>query len=107
MQQLDFLSEEQKEIFKTAREINQSQIIKQAAQRQPFIDQGQSVNLFFTKDVDLSEFSRVHFKAWKSGLKGLYYCRMEEAYVGDVASRENTKVVQESKEAKICISCDG
>jgi ribonucleoside-diphosphate reductase alpha chain len=107
VQHLDFLTTEQKEVFKTAREIDQSQIVKQASQRQKFIDQGQSVNLFFNKDVDLSEFSRVHFKAWESGLKGLYYCRMEEAYAGDVASRENKKPVSQNTEAEACVSCEG
>jgi ribonucleoside-diphosphate reductase alpha chain len=72
---LNFLSEEEKKVFKTAREIDQRVIIQQAAQRQTFIDQGQSVNLFFTADSPPSYINKVHLMAWELGLKGLYYCR--------------------------------
>lgn len=72
---LNFLSEIEKKVFKTAREIDQRVIIQQAAQRQNFIDQGQSVNLFFTADAPPSYINKVHIMAWELGLKSLYYCR--------------------------------
>jgi ribonucleoside-diphosphate reductase alpha chain len=72
---LDFLDDRTKEVFKTAIEINQNFIVKLAADRQEFIDQSQSVNLFFPANVSKKELHDVHMKAWKSGMKGLYYCR--------------------------------
>lgn len=85
---LPFLSDEEKQVFLTAREINQFAIIKQAAQRQKYIDQGQSVNLFFAKNSDPSYIHKVHMQAWESGLKGLYYCRAESVIKGDMANRQ-------------------
>ena len=87
VQHLDFLSAQQKEIFLTAREINQFHIINQAAQRAPLVDQSQSINLFFPSNVDANWFHRLHFEAWKRGLKSLYYCRSSSVLKGDVASR--------------------
>jgi ribonucleoside-diphosphate reductase alpha chain len=84
---LKFLSEEEKEVFKTAKEINQFAIIKQAAQRQKWIDQGQSVNLFFGLNSDPKYIHQVHLEAWKSGLKGLYYCRTDSILRADLATR--------------------
>ena len=81
------LSDEEKEVFKTAREINQFAIIKQAAQRQKWIDQGQSVNLFFASNSDPKYIHQVHLAAWEEGLKGLYYCRPEARIRADLASR--------------------
>ncbi len=80
---LDFLTEEQKEVFKTAREINQHIIIKLASDRQKFIDQGQSLNLFFDTTADPKYINEVHLEAWKQGLKGLYYVRSSTVIKGD------------------------
>lgn len=95
---LDFLSESEKEVFLTAREINQFAIIRQAAQRQKWIDQGQSINLFFTNNSNPKYINEVHMEAWKSGLKSLYYCRAEAALKGDSISRQK---VDE------CKACEG
>lgn len=81
------LSAEEKEVFKTAREINQFAIIRQAAQRQKWIDQGQSVNLFFGLNSDPKYIHNVHMEAWQKGLKGLYYCRTESILRADLATR--------------------
>jgi len=97
VQHLNFLTKEEKEVFLTAREINQHAIIKQAAQRQRWIDQGQSVNLFFASNSDPKYIHEVHIAAWESGLKTLYYCRSEGVIRGDLASR--------SKEE--CSACEG
>lgn len=75
VQHLDFLSPWAKEIFKTAREIDQFEIIKQAADRQRYICQGQSVNLFVDPEADAAYLMRLHLSAWKMGLKSLYYLK--------------------------------
>lgn len=97
VQHLSFLSKEQKDVFLTAREINQFAIVKQAAQRQKWIDQGQSVNLFFGANSDPKYIHEVHVEAWQTGLKSLYYFRTEGVIRGDLASR--------SKEE--CAACEG
>lgn len=87
VQGLSFLDENMKKVFLTAREINQYAIIKQAAQRQKFIDQGQSINLFFGANADPKYIHGVHMEAWQTGLKSLYYFRTEGVIRGDLASR--------------------
>jgi ribonucleoside-diphosphate reductase alpha chain len=87
----------QKEVFLTAREINQHAIIKQAAQRQKYIDQAQSVNLFFASNSEAKYIHDVHIAAWKSGMKSLYYLRTEGVLRGDLASRS----------AEECKACEG
>jgi ribonucleoside-diphosphate reductase alpha chain len=75
IQNLDIFSETEKEIFKTAREIDQFELIKQAADRQEFICQGQSLNLFVDPEADAAYIMRLHLSAWKMGLKSLYYLK--------------------------------
>lgn len=87
VQHLSFLDAKAKEVFLTAREINQYAIIKQASQRQKWIDQGQSVNLFFGANADPKYIHGVHIAAWEEGLKSLYYFRTEGVIRGDLASR--------------------
>lgn len=94
---LSFLSKEEKLVFLTAREINQHDIVKLAAQRQKFIDQGQSVNLFFTKDSSPKYMHEVHIEAWRAGLKTLYYLRSESVLAGDSVYRSKDE----------CSSCEG
>lgn len=94
---LKCLNENEKEVFLTAREINQHSIIKQAGQRQKYIDQGQSVNLFFAKNSDPRYIHSVHMLAWEEGLKGLYYCRSEAALKGDSVNRQKDE----------CKACEG
>lgn len=87
VQHLKFLDDKVKEVFLTAREINQYAIVKQAGQRQKWIDQGQSVNLFFGANADPKYIHGVHIAAWEEGLKSLYYFRTEGVIRGDLASR--------------------
>lgn len=94
---LTCLTEEEKQVFLTAREINQFAIVKQAAQRQKFIDQGQSVNLFFASNASAKYIHEVHLEAWRSGLKSLYYFRSEGMIRGDLASRGKEE----------CAACEG
>ena len=77
VQHLPFLTEGEKAIFRTAQELDQMWVVQHAAERQPFICQGQSVNLFFPAGAEKSYVSRVHYSAWDKGLKGLYYLRTE------------------------------
>jgi ribonucleoside-diphosphate reductase alpha chain len=113
VQHLDFLTDEEKEVFLTAREINQMEIINQAADRQKLMDkhrqgQAQSVNLFFTKDVDETYYTRVHYQAWKKGLKTLYYCRSESASQADLPSRTQASIGKlKEGGAEECLACHG
>jgi ribonucleoside-diphosphate reductase alpha chain len=97
VQHLDFLDEHQKRVFLTARELNQHSIIKQAAQRQGFIDQSQSVNIFFPFNADPKYIHQVHIAAWELGLKTLYYLRTEGVIKGDSIY----------KGADECVACGG
>ena len=103
---LDFLTLQEKEVFLTAKELNQFAIVRQAGQRQRWIDQGQSVNLFFpiTDNLDLESrqklgkyISQVHLEAYELGLKSLYYCRAESVLRGDTVYRDSNE----------CKSCEG
>jgi len=75
VQDLECLTDEEKEVFQTAREIDQFELVKQAADRQPFICQGQSLNLFVDPESDPAYIMRLHLSAWKNGLKSLYYLK--------------------------------
>jgi ribonucleoside-diphosphate reductase alpha chain len=75
VQHLDFLSKDEKDVFKTAFEIEQRWLIEHAADRTPFICQAQSLNVFLPANVHKRELHQVHFDAWKKGVKSLYYCR--------------------------------
>ena len=75
IQHLDCLTPEEKDVFKTAMEINQMWLIDHAADRQPFVCQAQSLNIFAPSDVEKRTLHDIHFSAWKKGLKSLYYCR--------------------------------
>ena len=72
---LDFLTKEEKDVFKTAFELNQKWIVELGADRTPYISQAQSINIFLPADVHKKELHQIHFQAWRKGLKSLYYCR--------------------------------
>jgi ribonucleoside-diphosphate reductase alpha chain len=105
VQDLEFLDENEKSIFKTAFELDQDWVIEHAADRQPFICQGQSVNLFFPAGSTKSYVNSVHLRAWKAGLKGLYYLRTNAAVQAD---KVGLKVERDAlKDAEECLSCHG
>lgn len=81
VQHLNFLSDLEKEIFLTAREIDQMELIRQAGDRQPYIDQAQSLNLFVYSDIGSRELLELHIAAWKRGLKSLYYLKSQSLAV--------------------------
>jgi len=113
VQHLDILDEYQKEVFKTSMEIDQRWVIEHAADRQEYIDQAQSVNLFFRPDSHIKYIHSVHFLAWKKKLKTLYYCRSEKLAKADkVSKRIEREVIKELDMAAIaqgndCIACEG
>ena len=111
VQHLPFLTEGEKSIYKTAQELDQNWVVQHAGDRQPFICQGQSVNIFFPAGADKSYVNKVHLKAWTDGLKGLYYLRTEaksraenvSEKVERVALQEDTRNIVYSK--KNCPFC--
>ena len=91
-----------KDVFKTAYEINQLAVIQQAGDRAGYIDQGQSVNLFLDAEVTWEELHAVHFKAWKVGIKSLYYLRSKAEVNAKVGSSERKAIVLEDD---ACVAC--
>lgn len=104
VQHLPFLTEGEKSIFKTAQELDQSWVVQHAAERQPFICQGQSVNLFFPSGVEKSYVNKVHVKAWKEGLKGLYYLRTEAKSRAENVSEKVERVALQEDSRSIVYS---
>lgn len=112
VQHLDFLSDTEKSVFKTFAEIDQSVIIAQAAARQEFIDQGQSLNLMIGPDMPPKEINKLYMQAWKSGIKSLYYQHSMNAAQqlgrkklnGVAAKPENPS--EEDDPPGVCISCE-
>ena len=93
VQHLEFLTEQEKDVFKTYAEIDQMAIIYQAANRQNHIDQGQSINLLVHPDMPIKEINKIHITAWKLGLKSLYY-------------QHSMNAAQKFKQKKECVSCE-
>ena len=105
VQHLDTLTPEEKEVFKTAVEINQSWVVEHAAERQQFVCQSQSVNLFFPPDVNKGDLHNVHMLAWAKNLKTLYYLRSEAISRADnVSSKVKREIIFEQED---CLSCEG
>jgi ribonucleoside-diphosphate reductase alpha chain len=113
VQHLEWMSEWVKEIFKTSMEIDQRWVIDHAADRQQYIDQAQSLNVFFRPDSDIKYIHTIHFLAWKLGLKTLYYCRSEKLAKADKVSKKiERQVIQEIDlkavaEGDVCLACEG
>ena len=92
VQHLPFLTEGEKAIFKTADELDQNWVVQHAADRQKYICQGQSVNLFFPSGAPKAYVNQVHLRAWKEGLKGLYYLRTESKQRAENVSEKVERV---------------
>jgi ribonucleoside-diphosphate reductase alpha chain len=113
VQHLDILTQNEKDVFKTSMEIDQRWVIEHAADRQVYIDQAQSLNLFFRPDVNVKYLHACHFLAWKKGLKTLYYCRSEKLAKADkVSKRIEREVIKELDMSAIaqgneCLACEG
>ena len=93
VQHLDFLTEHEKDVFRTYSEIDQLAIIYQAANRQNHIDQGQSINILVHPDMPVKEINQIHVTAWKLGLKSLYY-------------QHSMNAAQKFRQKKECVSCE-
>ena len=120
VQHRDDIPENVKSVFKTAFEIDQRWLVELAADRQAYIDQGQSLNLFFRPDVSIAYLHACHFMAWKRGLKSLYYNRSDKLRkadkVGVVAERNRLDVPDAAEPAldmravaddSTCLACEG
>jgi ribonucleoside-diphosphate reductase alpha chain len=107
------LDDYEREVFKTAMEIDQRWLIQHAADRQQYIDQAQSVNIFFRPNTNILYLHAVHFQAWKQGLKTLYYCRSEKLAKADKVSRKIERDVMQEIDLKqlaseeVCLACEG
>lgn len=99
---LDFLSSHDRAVFRTAMELDQNWIITHAVERQVHICQGQSVNLFFNASVDRAYVNRIHIRAWKDGLKGLYYLRTEAGSKAETVGTRVERVALKDAEPEVC-----
>tara|TARA_Y100000817_G_scaffold263866_1_gene218982 strand:+ start:93 stop:1295 length:1203 start_codon:yes stop_codon:yes gene_type:complete len=113
VQHVTCLDEKEKEVYKTAMEIDQRWVVEHASTRQEWIDQGQSVNLFFRPDVNIKYLHAIHYLAWKQGMKTLYYCRSEKLGKADkVSKRIERDVIKEIDfksmiDGEDCVACEG
>lgn len=114
VQHLDWMDENTKDVFKTSMEIDQRWVIQHAADRQEYIDQAQSLNVFFRPDSNIKYIHAVHFQAWKQGLKTMYYCRSDKIAKADKVSKKlEREVIQEidlkalAQDETVCIACEG
>jgi len=94
VQHLDFLTEHEKEVFKTYPEIDQMAIVYQASIRQQYIDQGQSINVMIHPDMPTKEVNKIYIKAWELGIKSMYY-------------QHSMNAAQKFRQKKECLSCEG
>ena len=113
VQHLDWMDDWTKDVFKTSMEIDQRWVVQHAADRQVFIDQAQSLNVFFRPDSNIKYIHAVHFQAWKQKLKTMYYCRSDKIAKADkVSKRIEREVIQQINlislaEGNECLACEG
>ena len=105
VQHLDFLNAQEKNIYKTAIEIDQAWLVDLAAERQKYICQAQSLNLFFPPDVDVRRLNSVHKRAWTKGLKTLYYLRSEAIKRAENVSMKVERQVRQDSAEDECVMC--
>jgi ribonucleoside-diphosphate reductase alpha chain len=113
VQHLTWMSDWDKDVFKTSMEIDQRWIVQHASDRQEYIDQSQSLNVFFRPDSNIKYIHAVHFQGWKQGLKTMYYCRSDKIAKADkVSKRIEREVIKEIDlhaltEGNDCLACEG
>ena len=110
VQHLDCLTEQEKLVFRTAFEIDQRWVIELAADRTPYICQGQSLNLFLPADIDKWDLHMLHWTAWEKGLKSLYYCRSKSIQrAGFAGGSDREKVEMDMGKGRTdydeCLAC--
>ena len=115
VQHLDFLSDEVKDVFKTAIELDQMSLVEQGADRQEYLCQGQSLNLFFPAGAEKKDLHKAHLAAWKLGTKGLYYLRTETSQRAENVAKKVTREAladyetqtMEAQSQDECVACQG
>jgi ribonucleoside-diphosphate reductase alpha chain len=113
VQHLTWMDDWTKDVFKTSMEIDQRWVVQHAADRQEYIDQAQSLNVFFRPDSHIKYIHAVHFMAWKQGLKTMYYCRSDKIAKADkVSKRIERDIIKEINlhdlaEGNECLACEG
>ena len=114
VQHLDWMDDWTKDVFKTSMEIDQRWVVQHAADRQVYVDQAQSLNVFFRPDSHIKYIHAVHFMAWKLGLKTMYYCRSDKIAKADkVAKKIEREVIKEidlhamTGDESVCLACEG
>jgi len=113
VQHLTWMDDWTKDVFKTSMEIDQRWVVEHAADRQNFIDQAQSINLFFRPNVNVKYLHAWHYQAWKQGLKTLYYCRSEKIGKADKVSKKIEREIISEIDLKqlatedVCLACEG
>ena len=114
VQHLEWMDDWTKDVFKTSMEIDQRWVVQHAADRQEYIDQAQSLNVFFRPDSNIKYIHAVHFMAWKSKLKTMYYCRSDKIAKADKVSKRIEREVMKEIDLKalaaddsICLACEG
>ncbi len=110
VEHLNFLTDHEKAVFKTAFELDQKWIIELGADRTPYVSQAQSINIFLPADVHKKELHKIHFQAWKKGLKSLYYCRSKsiqraENINNGLSTKTADRKIQEENNNEECLSC--
>ncbi|PZP56570.1 MAG: ribonucleoside-diphosphate reductase subunit alpha [Micavibrio aeruginosavorus] len=115
VQHLDFLSDDEKMVFRTAFELDQRWLIEHAADRTPFVCQAQSLNVFLPANVHKADLHGIHFEAWKKGVKSLYYCRSKSiqraesaaswAKAKKAANSGEQLTLEEPKNYEECLAC--
>ena len=113
VQHLAMLTDWEKSVFKTSMEIDQRWVIEHAVDRQKFIDQAQSLNVFFRPNANIRYLHAIHYLAWKHGLKTMYYCRSEKIGRADRVSRRIEREIikeintEELTQEDTCLACEG
>ena len=110
VEHLEFLTTNEKDVFKTAFELDQKWVVELGADRTPYVSQAQSINIFLPADVHKKELHQIHFQAWKKGLKSLYYCRSKSIQRAENINnglstnlkKNNSKESQDYEECLVC-----
>jgi ribonucleoside-diphosphate reductase alpha chain len=114
VKQLKWMPEETKDVFKTAAEIDNLWIIEHAGDRQLYVDQAQSINLFIEPTISIARLHAIHFAAWRKGLKTLYYCRSEKLHNTSISKKvvrqkleDDIQLLKDIAAGENCIACEG
>jgi ribonucleoside-diphosphate reductase alpha chain len=114
VQGLKWMPQEDKDVFKTASEIDNMWVIEHAADRQVHIDQSQSLNIFIQPTISIPLLHAIHFAAWKKKLKTMYYCRSEKIHNTSVSKKvvrekleDDIQLMKDIAAGETCIACEG